>query len=214
MPQEWGLARTRYNKATMIASSLRPRHALLALAPLAVLALSLAGCAAPWPVPLAHGNLVLRSPDCHCRFTYPASWRFAAANGDPSTPTLSVASYDTSSADHVPVPHTFAIIGIDWRDDPLGQLYLATTTRRLSGGNERHVVVSGRSATLYSSWTAPHAQGGVYVEHIYLFVPWYQRDYDLSFQAANPPSNDVRALHSVFAAVVHSLAIVAPNALP
>lgn len=214
MPRACELARTRYNKATMIASSLCPRRAILAPVPLAVLALLLAGCAVPWSAPPVHGNLVLRSPECHCRFTYPASWRFAAANGDPSTPTLSLASYDTSSADHVPVPRTFAIIGIDWRDDPLGQLYLATTTRHLSGGKGRSVVVSGRSATLYSSWTAPPAQGGVYVEHIYLFVPWYQRDYDLSFQAANPPSNDVRALHSVFASVVHSLTIVPPNALP
>ncbi len=196
----------------MIASTLRqPRTSILIL--LVLFPLLLAGCAVPWAPP-AHGQIVLRSPECHCRFTYPAAWYFAPANGDASVPTLSLANYDTSSADHVPVPRTFALIGVAWLNDPLGQLYLAAATRHLSSGQERHLVISGRAATSFGAWTAPPAQGGVYVEHVYLFVPWYQRDYDFSFQAANPPTNDVSALRRVFVQVLRSMVIVPPNALP
>jgi hypothetical protein len=52
------------------------------------------------------------------------------------------------------------------------------------------------------------------VEHVYFFVPWYQRDYDLSFQAANPPGHDIAPLHRVFAHLLRRLTIVPPNAVP
>lgn len=179
-----------------------------------LLPLLLAGCAAPWAAQPQSGMVVRHSPECRCRFAYPAAWSFAPSNGDASAPTLGLASYDASSADHVPVPRVFAIIGIDWLSDPLGQLYLATTTRHFSGGSGRRVIVSGRAATAYGAWTAPPALGGVYREHVYLFVPWYQRDYDFSLEAANPPSDDVRALRRVFAQVLSSVTIVPPNVLP
>jgi hypothetical protein len=157
---------------------------------------------------------MVRSPQCHCRFSYPAVWHFAPSNGDPSQPTLGLANYDTSSADHVPVPRAFALIGIDWLSDPVGQLYLATTTRHVAGASPHHLLVSGRLATAYGYWTASPAHDGVYVEHVYLFVPWYQRDYDISFEAANPPTANVTALHHVFEQVLRSLTIVPPNVLP
>ena len=183
--------------------------ALLALLPLLV-----TGCAAPWAAGRPRGEAVLHSPSCHCRFTYPAAWYFQPSNGDPSRPLLGITSYDASSADHAPIPTTFANIGIDWQSDPLGQLYLAATTRHFSPWPGHRLTVAGRPATSYTHWPAPPAQGGVYVQHVYLFVPWYQRDYDLWFQAANPPGRDIAPLHRVFDRVLRSLKIVPPNAMP
>ncbi len=180
---------------------------------LAVLPLLLSGCRLPWAAP-SPALTVLRSPTCHCRFTYPGSWHFAPSNGDYSRPTLGLASYDTDSADHAPVPATYAVIGIDWQSDPIGQLYLVATTHRFTPWPAHALTVAGWPATSYAHWTAPPAQGGVYVEHVYFFMPWYQRDYDIWFQAANPPDSDVSALHRVFTQVLRSLVIVPPNAVP
>lgn len=181
---------------------------------LAALALLLGGCALPWDTARPGGEAILRSPACHCRFTYPAAWYTSSANGDASLPILGVNSYDTSSGSHAAVPSSYAGIGIDWQSDPVGQLYLTATTHHFSSLPRRRLTVSGWPASAYAAWTAPPAQGGVYMEHVYVFVPWYQRDYDLWFQAANPPSNDVSALRRVFARVLRTLTIVPPNAVP
>lgn len=184
------------------------RHRLWFL-PLLALPFVLTACAAPWmAASRPRGTVVLRSPSCHCRFTYPAAWYFTPGNGDSSLPILGLTNYDASSADHVPIPATFADIGISWQSDPIGQLYLAATTRHFAPGQGHHLKVSGWPATSYGHWTAPRAQGGIYVEHIYVFVPWYQRDYDVWFDAAIP------RLHRVFDGVVSSLTIVPPGAVP
>src|SRR5947199_99430 len=109
--------------------------------------------------------------------------RFQAGQPPPCPP-LGLTSYHASSADHAPIPTTFATIGVDWQSDPLGQLYLAATTRHFSPWPGHRLTVAGWPATSYAHWTAPPAQGGIYVEHVYFFVPWYQRDYDLWLQAA------------------------------
>jgi hypothetical protein len=181
---------------------------------LALLSLMVSGCAAPWAAGRVRGDVVLHSPSCHCRFAYPATWHFAPANGDTSQPEFGLYSYDATSAAHAPIPRTFANIGIDWQSDPLGQLYVAATTRRFSPWPGQRLTVSGWPATSYAHWTAPPSQGGVYLEHVYFFVPWYQRDYDLWFQAANPPGRDVSRLHRVFVQVLRSMTIVPPNAIP
>ena len=210
-----GCCAARYNKATMVCCARQARCRLWILpALLALLPLLVTGCAEPEAARRPRGDVVLRSPSCHCRFPYPAAWYFQPANGDPSRPLLGITSYDASSADHVPIPTTFANIGVDWQSDPLGQLYLAATTRHFSPWPGHRLTVSGWPATSYAHWTAPPAQGGVYVEHVYFFVPWYQRDYDLWFQAANPPSHDIAPLHRVFAHLLRTLTIVPPNAVP
>lgn len=194
---------------------LRPaqRRRIVSLALAALLCAALSGCAAlPWAAARPRGERLLKSPGCHCRVTYPAAWFASAANGDSSEPALGLHSYDESSADHAPIPARYADIGIDWQDDPMGQLYLATTTSHISPLAAQHLTVSGWPATAYAQWTAPPAQGGIYQQHIYLFVPWYQRDYDISFSAANPPGNDITGLRNIFMQVVHSLVIVPPTA--
>lgn len=173
----------------------------------------LTACAIP-VAPSRHGALVLRSPSCHCRFTYPASWYFQASNGDTSRPILGLSSYDASSADHAPIPATFADVGINWQSDPTGQLYLAAATRNFSHDQARRLTVSSWPATAVAHWTAPRAQGGVYQEHVYVFVPWYQRDYDIWFDAGSPRLADISRLHRTFQQVVRSLTIVPPNAVP
>lgn len=189
-----------------------PRIRISAL--LALVSLMMAGCAAPWASSPPQGEAVLRSPMCHCRFAYPAAWYASASNGDSSRPTLGLDSYDTSSATNAPAPASFASIGIDWQSDPIGQLYLVATTHHFSPWPAHHLTVSGWPATAFAHWTAPPSQGGIYVKHVYLFVPWYQRDYDLWLQATNPPGHDVSALQRVFTRVLRSLTIVPPNAVP
>ncbi len=181
--------------------------------PLLLLPPLLTACALPW-TPARHGLVVLRSPACHCRFTYPAAWYFQPSNGDTSRPILGLSSYDASSADHVPIPATFADVGINWQSDPTGQLYLAATTRSFSHDQARRLTVSSWPATSYTHWTAPRSQGGVYQEHVYVFVPWYQRDYDIWFDASSPHAADIPRLHRVFEQVVRSITIVPPNAVP
>ncbi len=176
----------------------------------AVVAVLLSGCAPlPWQTRTAARDVLKRSPHCPCSFSYPASWYFEAANGDTSKPQLAVHSYNDSSAAHVPIPTRFADIDIDWHPDPIGQLYLAATTRHLSAQPEQveRLTVSHYPATSYAYWTAPPAGGGVYEQHIYLWVPEYQQDYDLSLLAANPPGRDVARERAVFAAIVRSLVI-------
>jgi len=181
---------------------------------LAALALLLGGCALPWNTIRPAGEAIVRSPACHCRFSYPAAWYTSSANGDSSLPILGLNSYDTSSGSHAAVPSRYADIGIDWQSDPTGQLYLTATTSHFSTLPGRRLTVSGWPATAYATWTAPPAQGGIYMEHVYVFVPWYQRDYDLWLQAANPPGNDVSAPRRVFTRLLRTLVIVPPNAVP
>lgn len=198
----------------MILRRQRARHGHILIGAL-LLSLALSGCAAlPWAAARPHGVQLLRSPGCHCRLRYPGAWFATAANGDSSEPALGLHSYDASSADHVPIPTRYADIGIDWQDDPTGQLYLAATTRRFSPLPAQHLTVAGWPATAFAHWTAPPARGGVYALHVYIFVPWYQRNYDLSFTAANPPGHDITALRQVFLRVLRSLVIVPPNATP
>ncbi len=175
-----------------------------------IVAILLSGCAPlPWQTRTATGDTLKRSPHCPCSFSYPTSWYFEAANGDTSKPQLAVHSYNDSSAAHIPIPTRFADIGIDWHPDPTGQLYLAATTRHLAAQPEQveRLTVSGYPATSYAYWTAPPADGGVYEQHIYLWVPEYQLDYDLSLLAANPPGRDVARERAVFDAIVRSLVI-------
>lgn len=179
-----------------------------------LLALGLSGCAVlPSSVARARGDQVLRSPGCQCRMSYPASWGATAANGDSSEPALGLHSYDASSSDHAPIPARFADVGINWLNDATGQLYLAATTGRFATG-AHHLTVSGWPATSFAHWTASPRAGGVFEQHVYLFVPWYQRDYDISFRAANPPSGDIAPLQRIFARMLHSFVVVPPNAVP
>src|SRR5579871_6333950 len=78
---------TRYNEATMSRERI---YRAEAIGVLAVLPLLLSGCRLPWAAP-SPALTVLRSPTCHCRFTYPGSWHFAPSNGDYSRPTLGLA---------------------------------------------------------------------------------------------------------------------------
>jgi hypothetical protein len=152
------------------------------------------------------------SPACQCRFSYPAAWYFRTAIGDTSQPQLALHSYDDANTDHRPVPTRFADIGIDWHPDPHGHLYQALTAPHalsLPGLAERRVplVVAGFPAVSYASWTAPPSEGGIYEQHVYLWVPAYDRDYDLSLMAGNPPGRDVAGERAVFARVLRSLVI-------
>lgn len=194
---------------------MRPRWVPVIIS-FAVVVVLLSGCASlPWRTPVATGSVLLQSPGCACRFVYPASWFYEAANGDASKSNLAVHSYNDSSAAHVPIPTHFADIGIDWLPDPTGQLYLAATTRHFSpmpGEQAKHLVVSNRPAMSFSYWTARPSGGGIFEEHVYVWVPEYQRDYDISLLAANPPSDDVAHDRAVFAKLVHSL-VIGPQAL-
>lgn len=181
---------------------------------LASLSLVEAGCHVPWAAGAPQGEAVLRSPACHCRFAYPASWYLSASNGDPGKPILGLSNYDDSGESTAPVPRTFTNIGIDWQSDPIGQLYLVATTHRFSPWPGHRLTVSGWPATSYAHWTAPPSRGGIYVEHVYVFIPWYQRDYDIWLQAANPPGGGVSSAHRVFDRVLRSLTIVLPNSVP
>ncbi len=170
----------------------------------------LSGCAPlPWQTRVATGNVLKISPNCPCRFSYPVSWYFSAADGDASKPQLAVHSYNDSSAAHAPIPTRFADVGIDAHPDPTGQLYLAATTRHFSPIPEqvRRLVVSDRPAVSYAHWTAPPSEGGIYEEHIYLWAPELQQDYDISLLAANPPGQDISRERAVFDGIVRSLVI-------
>jgi hypothetical protein len=197
----------------MSAANARVRLKLGALAVPILLPTLLAGCALPW-ASQPHGELVVHSPNCHCRFSYPATWYFTSGNNDSSKPALGIDSFDSNSADHAPIPTTFASIGIDWQADPIGQLYLAATTHRFSPWPGRHLTVSGWPGTTYSHWTAPRNQGGLYVEHFYVFVPWYQRDYDFWLEVADPAGTSLARLHRVFDRVLQSMTLVLPDATP
>ena len=172
--------------------------------------MSLGGCAPlPWQTRAATGDVLKISPGCPCRFSYPASWYYSDAGGDTSKPQLAVHSYNDSSAAHAPIPTRFADVGIDWRPDSTGQLYLAATSRHFAPLPEQveRLVVSGFQAMSYAHWTAPPSEGGVYEEHIYFWAPQYQQDYDLSLLAANPPGRDVARERAIFRRIVGSLVI-------
>jgi len=163
----------------------------------------------PWRTRAATGDALVKSPGCPCRFSYPASWYFSAANGDSSMPQLAVHSYNDSSAAHAPIPTRFADVGIDWHPDPTGQLYLAATTRHFSPLPEQveRLVVAGRPAMSYAHWTAPPSEGGVYEQHVYVWAPEEQLDYDISLMATNPPGRDVARERAIFDRIVGSLVI-------
>ncbi len=178
-----------------------------------LLALLLAGCSVPW-AGRPRGEAVLHSLTCHCRLIYPASWWTTGNPGDPSRPMVGLDSFDSLDADHAPIPATYASIGIDWQSDPIGQLYLTMTMRDTSSEPARHLTVSGWPATAYAHWTAPLSDGGYYEEHVYFFVPWYQRLYDVWLHAANPPGHDVSAQIRVFQRVLSTFTVVLPTATP
>jgi len=190
--------------------TLRRSIALPAVCALALLALG--GCAPPWETRVATGDVLKWSPSCPCTFSYPASWYYEASDGDTSKSQLAVHSYNSSSAAHAPIPTRFADVGIDWHSDPTGQLYLAATTRHFSPLPEQvaRLTVSGYPAMSYAHWTAPPSEGGVYEEHVYLWAPEYQQDYDISLMAANPPGRDVARERAVFDRIVRSL-VIAPQ---
>lgn len=198
----------------MIATTPRAYRRAATTVILAALSVLLAGCALPWDRARPSGEAVMRSPECHCRYRYPAAWYFTPSNGDPARPILGLDSFDASDTDHVSIPTTFASVGVDWQSDPIGQLYLAATTQHFSPWPAQHLTVSGWSATAYAHWTAAPSRGGVYQEHVYLFVPWYQRLYDIWLQAANPPGNDISSQRGAFERLLRSMTIVPPNAVP
>src|SRR5581483_9316094 len=98
---------TRYNEATMAAVRLFAGIRLSTPPLLAALALLLGGCALPWNTIRPAGEAIVRSPACHCRFSYPAAWYTSSANGDSSLPILGLNSYDTSSGSHAAVPSRY-----------------------------------------------------------------------------------------------------------
>lgn len=188
---------TRYHRGTLIAL-------------FALIVILLSGCAPlPWEARAAAGDVLKVSQGCPCRFSYPASWYYSASDGDTSKSRLAVHNYNDSSAAHAPIPTRFADVGIDWHPDPTGQLYLAATTRHFAPIPEQatRLVVSNRDAMSYAHWTAPPSEGGVYEEHIYLWAPELQLDYDISLMAANPPSRDIAAERATFYKIVRSLVI-------
>ncbi len=184
----------------------------------AVLAVGAARSHATTPTPsvscsASPGLASLCSPTCPCRLSYPASWSFQDARGDASKPAFGLYSYDDVSADHATIPARYASIGVDWQPDPAGQLYLATTTRNFGGVSGRPLTVSGYPAMSYAYWTDRPADGGVYQQHVYVYVPANQRDYDLSF-TASPPSANVVSAQRIFARTLRSLVIVRPGMAP
>ena len=161
---------------------------------------------------MALGDVLAVSSPCQCRFRYPAAWFLRTAIGDTSQPQLALHSYNDAALDHLPVPTRSADIGLDWRPDPDGLLYRAISAPHavsLSGLAERRtsLVVSGLPAVSYAHWTGAPSAGGVYEQHVYLWAPASQRDYDLSLLAGNPPGRDVARARAVFARVLRSLII-------
>jgi hypothetical protein len=188
-----------------------PRASLIVIP--ALLTLLLAGCSVPW-AGRPRGEAVLHSLTCHCHLIYPASWWTTGNPGDPSRPMVGLDSFDSLDADHAPIPSRYASIGIDWQNDPIGQFYLAITTSRFSPEPAQHLTVSGWPATAYAHWTAPPSDGGYYEVHVYFFVPWYQRLYDVWLHAASPPGHDVSAQSRSFKRVLGTFTVVPPTATP
>jgi len=192
----------------------RGYHRAIGTAIGACITLLVGGCAPP-PGQTARpptGDRRAVSPACQCRFSYPAAWYFRTAIGDTSQPQLALHSYDDANTDHRPVPTRFADIGLDWHPDPGGHLYQALTApHALSlprlAEHRAPLVVAGFPAVSYAHWTAPPSEGGIYEQHVYLWAPAYDRDYDLSLMAGNPPGRDVARARAVFTRVLRSLVI-------
>ena len=157
------------------------------------------------------GLVTKESTSCPCTFSYPASWFFEAGAPDQSKASLGLHNYDGTSAAHLPIPTRFADIGINWLCDPGGVLYRATVRARYSPFPARRLVVAGYPAVSYAHWTAAVADGGVYEQQVYLYVPEYARDYNISLLTGNPPGRDIAAMQQVFHNVIASLHITSAS---